>query len=264
MRTDADAKAERILPALFIKMFGDPATNPMGWEEVSLGKLIVDGPQNGLYKHASTYGDGTPILRINSFYDGAIDESIELRRLKLADHEIKLYQLRENDIVINRVNGSLEYVGKSALIPRLSEPTVFESNMMRFSVDTTKIDPIYLICHLQTPAVRQQIISKAKHINQASINQGDVKSLKILLPPKHYQLNFADNVKRMQKIITSQQISRSKLENTFHSILQRAFSGELTAKWREAHMKELLAEMEEQAKALNLKDNKDSQQLSLL
>lgn len=31
IRSDADTKSERILPALFLKMFGDPATNPMGW-----------------------------------------------------------------------------------------------------------------------------------------------------------------------------------------------------------------------------------------
>ena len=40
------------------------------------------------------------------------------------------------------------------------------------------------------------------------------------------------------------------LENIFSALLHRAFTGDLTAKWREAHMKELLAEMETQAKAL--------------
>ena len=33
-------------------------------------------------------------------------------------------------------------------------------------------------------------------------------------------------------------------------MLHRAFTGELTAKWREAHLKELLAEMEQQARLL--------------
>jgi type I restriction enzyme S subunit len=41
-----------------------------------------------------------------------------------------------------------------------------------------------------------------------------------------------------------------KIESLFSTLLYRAFSGDLTAKWREAHMKELLAEMEEQAKVL--------------
>ena len=35
-RTDADVKAERILPTLFLKMFGDPATNPKGFDVLPL------------------------------------------------------------------------------------------------------------------------------------------------------------------------------------------------------------------------------------
>lgn len=44
-RAEADALSERILPALFIKMFGDPSTNPMGWDVVPFKKLgnIVTG-----------------------------------------------------------------------------------------------------------------------------------------------------------------------------------------------------------------------------
>lgn len=41
-RAEADAKAEGILAALFIKMFGDPATNPMGWEVNTLANLLTD------------------------------------------------------------------------------------------------------------------------------------------------------------------------------------------------------------------------------
>ncbi len=41
-----------------------------------------------------------------------------------------------------------------------------------------------------------------------------------------------------------------KIETLFAVILHRAFTGELTARWREAHMKELLAEMEQQARHL--------------
>lgn len=38
-RAEADAKAARILPALFYKMFGDPATNPKGWPMKALSAL---------------------------------------------------------------------------------------------------------------------------------------------------------------------------------------------------------------------------------
>ena len=262
-RAEADAKAERILPALFIKMFGDPATNLMGWEESSLGELIVDGPQNGLYKHSSSYGNGTPILRIDSFYDGAIHKSRELRRLRLTADEVKLYQLRENDIVINRVN-SPEYLGKSALISKLLEPTVFESNIIKFSVNTALLHPVFLIQHLQTTAIKQQIFISAKRaINQSSINQGDVKSFTVLLPPLSIQHEFAAIVMAIRKITKSQANTQSRLNELFKGLLQRGFSENLTAKWREAHMTEILPEMEQQAKLLEITTDSEYEQLLL-
>jgi F0F1-type ATP synthase alpha subunit len=44
--------------------------------------------------------------------------------------------------------------------------------------------------------------------------------------------------------------SGERLTLLFAQLLERAFSGSLTASWREAHMKELLQEMEQQAKTL--------------
>ena len=45
LRAGADAKADRILLALFIRMFGDPATNPMYWPVKSIGEVcdVVSG-----------------------------------------------------------------------------------------------------------------------------------------------------------------------------------------------------------------------------
>jgi len=41
-----------------------------------------------------------------------------------------------------------------------------------------------------------------------------------------------------------------QLSQVWATLLSRAFSGDLTASWREAHMKELLQEMEQQARDL--------------
>ncbi len=53
-------------------------------------------------------------------------------------------------------------------------------------------------------------------------------------------------------VLGSESIAAEKLVELFELMLKQAFSGQLTAKWREAHMKELLAEMEQQARLLNL------------
>lgn len=249
-RADADAKADRILPALFIKMFGDPRTNPRGLPIIELGEVISEGPQNGLYKPASSYGKGTKILRIDGFYSGEVSNLDGLKRLKVAPEEIAKYGLEESDIVVNRVN-SEEYLGKSAIIPALSEPVVFESNMMRFTVDTLQVLPGFVVAHLQTSFTKAEILSKAKRaINQASINQQDVRSLTILLPPLADQERFVIASSKIRTLLSRSESERVKLEMLFDALIHRAFSGNITASWREAHKKELLQEMERQATAI--------------
>ena len=67
-RKEAIRLTEELLRSTFLDMFGDPVTNPKGWKTIKFGKIIISGIQNGLYKPASDYGSGTPIIRIDSFY----------------------------------------------------------------------------------------------------------------------------------------------------------------------------------------------------
>lgn len=224
LRCEAQEKVQEIIPALFLEMFGDPAANPRGWPVFSLGELIAGGPQNGLYKPASAYGDGTPILRIDSFYDGCVGDLTQLRRVRLTPWEVEKFRLREGDIVVNRVN-SVEYLGKSAVIPRLGEPMVFESNMMRLTLCQELVRPLFLIAFLQTSAAKRRLLSAAKHaINQSSINQRDVTGVPVPVPPLARQDAFAEAVTQTASLSTLSANALGASEGALRSLLSRGFS----------------------------------------
>lgn len=122
---------------------------PNSWKSVEFGQLISDGPQNGLYKPASFYGEGTLIVRIDAFYDGKIAAWNELKRLRLTKAERTQFAIRDDDILINRVN-SPKFLGKSALVRGLNEPCVYESNMMRLRLDPSRVRPTYAILYLKS------------------------------------------------------------------------------------------------------------------
>ena len=233
LRVQAEVKAERILSALFIRMFGDPGRNPKRLPRVELGTVLIEGPRNGLYKPASSYGEGTRILRIDGFYGGRISGLDALKRIRASSGEIEKYGLQESDIVVNRVN-SEEYLGKSAIIPALSEPLLFESNMMRLTVDESQVVPEFVLAHLQTSFTKAEILSKAKRaVNQASINQEDVKGLRILCPSQDDQKRFVAAWSRFRGVSARFADTRSVLQSLFDSLLQRSLSGELAASWRD-------------------------------
>lgn len=224
LRREAEKKATELIPALFLDMFGDPETNPNSWPVCPLGDLLASGPQNGLYKHGSLYGKGTPILRIDAFYDGRVKDLGTLKRVEITPDERDKFRLAHRDIVINRVN-SVEYLAKSALIPALHEDTVFESNMMRLSVDETRVLPEYLIELLQTGYSKSHFLAKAKHaINQSSVNQQDVKSLRIPIPPLAKQKEFAERCEQTLSIQSQQSAATAKTQAVFESLIAQSFS----------------------------------------
>ncbi|MCU1714256.1 restriction endonuclease subunit S [Xanthomonas hortorum pv. pelargonii] len=196
-----------------------------------LGELIRTGPQNGLYKPSSAYGSGTKIVRIDGFYSGELRDWHSFRSLQLDAREEQVWALKVGDILINRVN-SIEYLGKCALVRSLPGPTVFESNMMRIAVDERVIEPEFLMRALSAEIGRARLIANAKHaVNQASINQRDVKACSILVPTLSEQTEIVRRVEQLfayadqleTKVATAQQ----RINTMTQSLLAKAFRGEL-------------------------------------
>jgi type I restriction enzyme S subunit len=226
-RREALAQADALLRATFLDLFGDPVANPKGWNTLPIAEIIAGGPQNGLYRHSSDYGSGTPIVRIDSFYDGRTKDLSSLKRVRIDEETISRWALHADDIVINRVN-SLDYLGKSAIVPPLREPTVFESNMMRFTVNRSIIEPGFLIDQLQTDYVRRQIRKRARPaVNQSSINQDDVKSIEVRVPPIEAQKAYVAAAMRIERFGEVAGAALTDADALYASLAQRAFRGEL-------------------------------------
>ena len=226
LRKQQLTKLDELTKARFVEMFGDLVENPKQFPCVSLGSIMTVMPQNGLYKPQSAYVQdktGTPILRIDGFYNGKVTDFNSLKRLHCTDSEKERYLLLENDIVINRVN-SIEYLGKCACISGLQEDTVFESNMMRFHLDDSKANSIYITTVLCSQYVYRQILVRAKKaVNQASINQGDVQNFDVIIPPLSLQNQFATFVEEVDEQKQNVQQSLDKLELLKKALMQECF-----------------------------------------
>lgn len=182
----------------------------------TLNTVILGSPQNGLYKPKSDYSDnGTPILRIDGFYDGFIVKDYYYKRVNLTVDEITRYSLEIGDLIVNRVN-SMPYLGKCALVRFLGETTVFESNMMRIKLDNEKVNGDFLTYYLSSSTGRKELTKSAKQaVNQASINQTDVGNAIVPMPPVEIQ-------KRLLTYIESRLSVCDSIEQTVDAALQQA------------------------------------------
>jgi type I restriction enzyme S subunit len=249
LRREADAKAGRILPTLFERNFGKPFQDER-WPVLPLGE-ILSTMRNGTTADQNTNCKGYPVTRIETISAGVINP----RRVRYVDmpyEEAARWLLQSGDILFSHIN-SEAHIGKTAIYHGSPEFLVHGMNLLLLRPDVARVDPTYLFALLNTPEVRAFYRGRCKRaVNQASLNQKDIGSLPVPLPPLQAQKDFGTLSHQVEKVLGGESIAAEKLGELFELILRQAFSGQLTARWRESHMQELVAEMNEQARALNL------------
>ena len=207
-------RLDTLVKSRFVEMFGDPASNPFGHEVRPLGEVLSVQPSNGLYKPQKDYvtdSSGTLIIRIDSFRSDGPDYN-SLKRLRCSENERMRYGLKENDIVINRVN-SVGCMGKTMLVSNIPEKVVFESNMMRLHSDESIMIPKFLCIQMTSDYSKSYFeVNAKKAIGQASINQKDVRGLPVFIPELDCQKAFLSFVAEVDK-------SRFNLLKAYGSII---------------------------------------------
>ena len=252
-RVEADAIADRILQALFYRLFGNPATNSLNWPKTKIGS-VVNETSYGTSCQSNTNGDGLPVLRMNNITSAGQLNLSDVKHVLLGEGELTKQRLQAGDLLFNRTN-TKELVGKTGLWRGQME-AVAASYLIRVRADQSQVLPDYLWAWMNTPYFKQLLFDISRRaVGMANINATELRSMPILVPTLQHQGLFAEHLRSLETLADTRKESARSLETLFAVMLNRAFTGNLTAQWREAHMKELLAEMEQQARLLRSNPN---------
>ena len=242
LRADADGKAQRILPALFIKMFGDPVANKRSWHIDKFGNAGT--LERGKSKHRPR---NNPILL------GGPHPLIQTGDVANSGGRIRNYTQTYSDIGLSQ----------SRMWPRGTLCITIAANIAKTGVlEFDACFPDSVVGFHPGPDVTTEYVqswlwflqpvleNNAPQAAQKNINLKVLRDLPIPIPPKHLQEKFSGQAKYIYQQRNYMRKESTKLEILFKSLLHHAFIGDLTASWREAHMKELLQEMERQSSYL--------------
>lgn len=202
------------------------------WEGVKLEELIL-ASANGLSKRSGSKGLDTTILRLADFKNASRVFGNE-RKIKLDDKELEKYSLLDGDILVIRVNGSVELAGRFIKYLERGEVEGFCDHFIRLRLDEGRIISTYLTYVANEGAGRQYLQgSLSTSAGQNTINQGSIKKLFIPLPSVDEQkeiinqvdkyFDYADFVERKVEAAVD------KINKLTSSILATAFCGELVS-----------------------------------
>ena len=243
-RAVADEKTARILPALFYKMFGDPATNPKGWPTKQIREVcrVVSG--------------ATPRTNRSEYWGGGIPWATPKDLSGLDDWVLERTGRTLTGEGLASCSTTMMPVGAVLLSSRapigyvaIAGIPMCTNQGFKSLVCEADIDPWYLFawCKLRTAYLQ----SLGRGATFTEVSTPIVESIRLPLPPLTMQQKFRARIHHLRKIHEQRHRALHQFETTFQSLLHRAFTGDLTATWREMHLKELLQEMKEQAKYLD-------------
>ncbi|MBS4536373.1 restriction endonuclease subunit S [Clostridium sp. D2Q-14] len=210
-----------LIQSIFYDMFGDPVTNPKGWDEVLLKDIIVNS-NNGLARRGKA-NIGQIVLRLVELQNGFIDYS-NVNRIELTDKEKSKYQLENNDFLFARVNGNPNYVGRCAVFKLIDEPVYHNDHIIRVHFDENILEGQYTSCLLNSDYGKKELSAQIKtSAGQYTISQDGLGKIRLLVPPIELQFQFSEHVKQINKMKIEMQKSLDEINITYKALMQQCF-----------------------------------------
>lgn len=224
LRVRADQRTADLIPALFHDMFGDPATNPMGWPTASFGSLLPEGLRNGV-SPSQNGAYSRWVLTLSAITGVAFDASARKLAAFTSDSHVNSV-LSERLFLICRGNGNLNLVGRAKYSSAVDTSMMFPDTMIAAMPDEKLITKPFLESVWNSEFVRNQIESGASTTNGTyKINQSLISEVQLPLPPIVCQEDFAIRVKEIEHLRQSQIASTLRVDMLFESLLGHTFAG---------------------------------------
>ncbi len=226
-RREALAQLDTLLQSTFLDMFGDPVTNPMGWEVTTVDRIgSVQGGLQVTSKRRSLPIE-RPYLRVANVFRGFL-ELDELKTIRLTEAEELRTSLEYEDILIVEGHGNKEEIGRCARWDGSIDQCVHQNHLIRLRCDRSKASPLYVENYINSPGGRRSLTGTSRTtsgLNTISVSK--VRGSEIQLPPLDLQHRFAAIVESVEHQKARQRAHLADLDTLFASLQSRAFRGDL-------------------------------------
>lgn len=202
-----------------------------GWQEKDFGE-IADF-KNGLNFTRNSKGELVRIVGVKDFKSNYWVPVDELATVQVDGQLNENYELREKDILIVRSNGNKQLIGRCLLIGTIQEKTSYSGFTIRARMTTNEVMPEFLAHFLKADQVREELIKSGGGTNISSLNQKALASLPVWFPTREQQADIVKEIieinSETQHLESIYQQKLTALAELKQSLLQKAFSGELTS-----------------------------------
>ena len=220
LRKQQLAKLDELVKARFVELFGDPETNPYGWEKVTVGDVcssIVRGPFGSALKKEFFVEPNETTYKVYE-QKHAIQKSATIGTYYVTAEkfgELRRFECVAGDILMS-CSGTM---GELYQLPEGCEKGLINQALCKFTLNERILPIVFLTYMKQTIGNLETKGSGIQNIAAVSY----VKAMPINLAPMEVQEQFANFVEQTDKSKLAIQQSLDKLETLKKSLMQKYF-----------------------------------------
>ena len=190
---------------------------PLGWVWANIDEIALS-MRYGTSIKCEYAGPGVPVLRIPNVSDGTVTLD-DIKFGPLTDVEVRDLALKTGDLLMIRSNGSLNIVGRSAVVTPEADGMAFAGYLVRLRMSLASILPNYICLTLNSTDIRDQIERPIRSaVGLKNVNLSEFGSLTIPLPPLAEQRRIVTKVNtlmafcdRLEASLTATAATRARL-----------------------------------------------------
>ena len=225
-RREAIAQLDALLRSIFLDMFGDPVTNPMGWEVRALKETkskVQIGPFGSLLHKEDYIVGGVPLVNPMHIVSGKIQVGDEQTVSEQKAATLSSYRLQTGDVVMGR-RGEM---GRCAIVSAAEAGMLCGTGSLYFRPHPDELSSLFLAKTLSSGPMKRHLEELSQGVTMPNLNRTMIEKLKIRLPPLDLQCRFATIVESVEGQKARQRAYLAELDNLFASLQSRAFRGDL-------------------------------------
>ncbi len=215
--------SDTYLRSVFLEMFGDPAENPKSWKISELND-VCNKVTDGTHQPPVFTPSGIPFIFVQNIAQGEIDFSNTRYVSEETYHQLtRNTKVDKGDIIYSSVGVSFGV----AVQVSTNRKFTFQRHIAHLKPKHDEVNSVFLSAQMNNPFVYSQAARASRGAAQPTVNLGDIKEFKVIIPPLPLQEKFAAIVQKSDRIRAQQRESLRQAEHLFQTILHRAFRGEL-------------------------------------
>lgn len=216
---------------------------PASWKLVGLGDLIeflTDYHANGSYEklrdHVTLLDEENYacMIRATNFEKNNFDDLL-IYIDQTAYEFLTKTKLFGNEILISKIGNA----GSVYLMPKLNRPCSLAMNLFMLRFDESLVNPRYINYFLTSIFGEKYISQYVRGVATKSIDKKSVRNVFVHYPCLNEQNQIVKIIDQLfayaNRIEETVKSAQKRVNLLTQSILAKAFSGELTAEWREQH-----------------------------